>query len=106
MNPIIYSIIGGASMLIITSIYRLTESGIRKRVTVRSPEMKAVLQLGPAMNMTVPVLGALLMGQQATLEALKGQCNGNVDKALTRIDKARSLYDNYLIEQAEIAGVE
>ena len=48
MSPILYSVIGGASMLIITSVYRLMESGIRKRVTVQSPEMKAVLQLGPA----------------------------------------------------------
>ena len=106
MSPILYSVIGGASMLIITSIYRLMESGIRKRVTVRSPEMAAVMQIVPTVNMMVPVLGSLLIGQQASLEALKGKCNGNIDKALTRIDKARSLYDNYLIEQAEIEGVE
>ena len=106
MSPILYSVIGGASMLIITSIYRLMESGIRKRVTVRSPEMAAVMQIVPTVNMMVPVLGSLLIGQQASLEALKGQRNGNVDKALTRIEKARSLYDNYLIEQAEIEGVE
>lgn len=107
MSPILYSIIGGASMLLITSIYRLAESSIRKRVTVRSPEMAAVMQIVPTVNMMVPVLGSLLLGQQASLEALKkGKCNGNVDKALARIDEARSLYDDYLIGQATVEGIE
>jgi hypothetical protein len=107
MSPILYSIIGGASMLIITSLYRLAESSLRKRITVRSPEMGAVMQIVPTVNMMVPVLGSLLIGQQASLEALKnGKCNGNVDKALSRIDKARSLYDDYLIGQAIVEDIE
>jgi hypothetical protein len=107
MSPILYSIIGGASMLLITSLYRLAESSLRKRITVRSPEMGAVMQIVPTVNMMVPVLGSLLIGQQASLEALKnGKCNGNVDKALSRIDKARSLYDDYLIGQAIVEDIE
>jgi hypothetical protein len=103
MSPILYSIIGGASMLLITSIYRLAESGIRKRITVRSPEMAAVMQIVPTVNMMVPVLGSLLIGQQASLEALKnGKCNGNVDKALSRIERARAQYDDYLVDQASV----
>jgi hypothetical protein len=107
MSPVLYSIIGGASMLLITSLYRLAESSLRKRITVRSPEMGAVMQIVPTVNMMVPVLGSLLIGQQASLEALKnGKCNGNVDKALSRIDKARSLYDDYLIGQAIVEDIE
>lgn len=106
MSPILYSIIGGASMLFLTSLYRLAESSLRKRVTVRSPEMQAVLQMVPAVNMMVPVLGSLLAGQQASLEALKGQCNGNVDKALSKIDKARMLYDDYIMGQAIVEDIE
>jgi hypothetical protein len=103
MSPILYSIIGGASMLLITSLYRLAESSLRKRVTVRSPEMQAVLQMVPAVNMMVPVLGSLLAGQKASLEALKeGKCNGNVDHALSTIDKAKHDFDDYLIGQAAV----
>jgi hypothetical protein len=106
MSPILYSIIGGASMLLITSLYRLAESSLRKRVTVRSPEMQAVLQMVPAVNMMVPVLGAVLTGQKASLEALKGKCNGNVDHALSTVDKAKHAYDDYLIGQATVEEVE
>lgn len=102
MSPILYSIIGGASMLLVTSLYRLAESSIRKRVTVRSPEMQAVLQMVPAVNMMVPVLGSLLAGQKASLEALKGKCNGNVDHALSTIDDAKHKFDTYLMTQASV----
>jgi hypothetical protein len=90
--------------LIVTSIFRIAESGIRKRITVRSPESKAIQEIVPAVNMILSCLGAMLTAEEASLEALHGQCNGNIDEALEKVTKAKQKYRNYIDDQVQIGG--
>ena len=90
--------------LITTSLFRVIESGVKKRVTVRSPESKAIAELVPAVNMVLSCMGAMLTAEEASLEALHGQCNGNIDEALKKISGAKKSYRDYIDDQVKIGG--
>lgn len=90
--------------LVTTSLFRVIESGVKKRVTVRSPESKAIAELVPAVNMILSCMGAMLTAEEASLEALHGQCNGNIDDALKKITGAKNNYRAYIDDQVKIGG--
>ncbi len=46
--------------LVTTSLFRFVEGVVKKRVTVRSPESKAIAELVPAVNMILSCMGAKL----------------------------------------------
>lgn len=93
---------GAAVALIVTGIYNLAATAIRRRVTVRSPEAHAIDQIRPAVNALIETNGPMMQGIIAILEAQKGQCNGNVDEALDVNRKAKQKFDAFLIESARI----
>ena len=86
----------------ITGAYGLTSTAIRKRVTVRSPEGRAIDQIVPAVNALLESQGPMLHGTIAIMEALKGQCNGNVDDALKINREAKQKFDAFLVESARV----
>ncbi len=90
--------------LITTSLFRVIEGVVKKRVTVRSPESKAIAELVPAVNMVLSCMGAMLTAEEASLEALHGQCNGNIDEALKKITGAKKNYRDYIDDQVKIGG--
>ena len=95
----------GAGVLIglaITGVYGLTATAIRRRVTVRSPEGRAIDQIVPAVNALIESQGPMLHGTIAIMEALKGQCNGNVDDALKINREAKQKFDAFLVESARV----
>ena len=88
--------------LAITGVYGLTATAIRRRVTVRSPEGRALDKIGPAVNALLESQGPMLHGTIAIMEALKGQCNGNVDDALKINREAKQKFDAFLVESARV----
>ena len=94
--------IGAAIALLVTSIYNLTATAIRKRVSIRSPESQAIEQLVPAVNALLDMQGPQMRAHIATLEALQGQCNGNVTDALTITRAAHAKYNEFLTDSARV----
>ena len=88
--------------LAITGAYGLTATAIRRRVTVRSPEGRAIDQIVPAVNALIESQGPMLHGTIAIMEALKGQCNGNVDAALEVNREAKKKFDEFISSSAKV----
>lgn len=94
--------VGVGITLFVTSAYNLAATAIRKRVTIRSPEAQAIMQLQPAVNALIKTNGPMMQGIIAILEAQKGQCNGNVDDALVINREAKKQFDDFLISAARV----
>ena len=103
---ILSAIIGVLIGLTVTGAYNLTATAVRKRVTVRSPEARAIGQIVPAVNALIESQGPMLQGTIAIMEALKGQCNGNIDQALEVNRRAKEKFDAFLVGSARIEGHE
>lgn len=88
--------------LIVTGLYGLTTTAIRRRVTIRSPEATAIAQMVPAVNALMEMQGPQTQALIAILEAQKGICNGNVDAALDTTRDAKSRFDAFLLGQARV----
>lgn len=88
--------------LIVTGLYGLTATAIRKRVSVRSPEARAIEQMAPAVNALIEANSPMMQGIIAILEAQKGECNGNVEAALAANREAKQRFDRYLQAQARV----
>ena len=88
--------------LIVTGIYGLMATAVRKRVTIRSPESQAIAQMVPAVNALMEMQGPQTQALIAILEAQKGICNGNVDAALETTRDAKSRFDAFLLGQARV----
>lgn len=93
---------GALVTLVLTSLYNLAATTLRRRVTVRSPESAAIKQLVPAVNCLVSIMGPMLTSQKAILEAQKGICNGNVDHAIGMVAEASERYNDFLIGAAKV----
>lgn len=102
MADIIYVATGATIALIVTSIYNLTAIAIRKRVLIRSPEAAAIAQMRPAVNAMLRAFGPIQQGIIAILEAQKGECNGNIDKALDVNRESKMQFDQFLLDSARI----
>jgi hypothetical protein len=89
--------------MILTSLYGLATSAIRKRVTISSPESKAIEQLIPTVNALLEMQGPQTRALIAILEAQKGQCNGNVDEALVVTRAAHKRFNDFLTDSARVA---
>ncbi len=94
--------IGAAIALVVSSIYNLLSTAIRKRVTVRSPEAASIEQIRPAVNALLKANSPMMQGIIAILEAQKGQCNGNVDDALSVNRQAKKDFDEFLISASQV----
>jgi hypothetical protein len=88
--------------LIVTGIYGLMATAVRKRVTIRSPESQAIEQMVPAVNALMEMQGPQTQALIAILEAQKGICNGNVDAALKTTRDAKIRYDDFLLGRARV----
>jgi hypothetical protein len=102
MNTIIPALIGGAAMLVISSIYKLIETSVRRRVTVRSPEAQAIAKIVPAVNALLSIQAPQSEALIALLEAQKGLINGNVENALVNMRKANVKFDRFLEDSAMV----
>jgi len=102
MNSILAAAAGMIGAFILTAILRTTESALRKRISVRSPEAKAIERIVPALNAVLEIQGPQTHAMIAMLEAQKGYCNGNVDLALEEMRVAKSKYDNFLQDSAKV----
>ena len=103
MNSMMYVGAGAVVTLIVGSLYNLLIVAVRKRVTVRSPEAKAISELVPAVNALIESNGPMMQGIIAILEAQKGICNGNVDEALHANREAKKRFDAFLVGSAKVA---
>ena len=88
--------------LIASGIYSVVKSGVRRRVSIRSPESQAIEQIVPAVNALIVANGPMMTGIIAILEAQKGECNGNVDAALKVNREAKKKFDRFLESQAKV----
>ena len=94
---------GGAGVaLIVSGIYNLVATAVRKRVSVRSPESKAIEQIVPAVNALLESTSPMMQGLIALMEAQKGICNGNVDDALEVNRDAKDRFDRFLRNSAMV----
>jgi hypothetical protein len=103
MNSMMYVGAGAVVTLVVGSIYNLLITSIRRRVTVRSPEAKAIAELVPAVNALIESNGPMMQGIIAILEAQKGICNGNIDEALRVNHEAKRRFDAFLLSSAKVA---
>lgn len=94
---------GAMITLIMTGLYGIVTTAIRKRVSIRSPESQAIAQIRPAVNALIETNGPMMQGIIAILEAQKGQCNGNVDEALLVNREAKKRFDEFLVKSAKVA---
>jgi hypothetical protein len=101
-DELINMAIGALIGLAVTSLYHLAITAIRKRVTFRSPEARAIEQITPAVNALIEIQGPHTQALIAILEAQKGIINGNVDSALKSTRDAKSRFDAFLLGQARI----
>lgn len=88
--------------LIISGLYGLASTALRKRVTIRSPESQAIEQIIPAVNVLIEMQGPQMRAHIATLEALQGQCNGNVTEALVITRAAHTRFNDFLTDAARV----
>jgi len=102
MDAVLAGAAGMIGAFILTSLLRMAESAIKKRVTVRSPESVAIEKIVPALNAVLEIQGPQTQAMIAMLEAQKGYCNGNVDTALESMQIAKMKYDNFLQDSARI----
>jgi len=105
MNAMMYVGAGAVVTLVVGSIYNLLITSIRRRVTVQSPEAKAIAELVPAVNALIESNGPMMQGIIAILEAKKGICDGTVDRALESMTNAKNKFDFFLVGSAKIEGV-
>lgn len=102
MNETLTAALAAIGTLIVASIYNLIATAVRKRVSVRSPEARAIEQITPAVNALMETNGPMMQGIIAILEAQKGQCNGNVDAALAVNRAAKQKFDLFLVNSAKV----
>lgn len=76
---------------------------LARRVKVETPDSKAIRALRKDVRTIVAVQDAIMDTQvlqsraiKAVLEAQKGVCNGNVDRAISMIDGAEAQFDAFL----------
>jgi len=103
MIEIVPVAIGATVALLTTSLYSLASTAIKKRVTIQSPESCAIEQLVPAVNVLIEMQGPQIRAHIATLEALQGQCNGNVTDALVITRAAHAKFNEFLTESARVS---
>lgn len=88
--------------MVLTSLYGLAAAALRKRVTVRSPEARAIEQLVPTVNALLEAQPSQMQALIAILEAQKGICNGNVDEALSITRAAHAKFNSFLVDSARV----
>lgn len=75
---------------------------LARRVHVQSPETQTIAKLVPAVNMLIDIQIPQTEALVALLEAAKGDCNGNVDKALQSTKSAKHRFEQYLTDSAKV----
>jgi len=96
LGALVPIVVGG----IVTAIYR----AVRRRVLVQSPESRQLEQLVPLVNALARTTGPQNDALIAILEAQKGICNGNVDRALEKMRTTRDEFNAFLVSSARIGG--
>jgi len=104
IETILVAALAALGGLIAASIYGLISSAVRKRVTIRSPEARAIEEIAPAVNALMASQPAMMQGIIAILEAQKGQCNGNIDRALEVNRDAHARFNEFLISSARVGS--
>jgi len=102
MDSTLSAAFGMIGAFILTALLRMAEKAIGKRVTVKSPESKAIEKIVPALNAVLEIQGPQTQAMIAMLEAQKGYCNGNVDRALEEMEQAKARYDKFLRDSAKV----
>jgi len=88
--------------MILTSLYGLAAAALKRRVTISSPESKAIEKLVPTVNALLDMQGPQTRALIAILEAQQGQCNGNVTEALIVTRAAHSRFNDFLTGSARV----
>jgi hypothetical protein len=78
---------------------------IRKRVSVSSPFETLVKKMSAALDTLIEIQGPLLESQTVLLEVAKGECNGNIERALDVTRAAKEKFDAFCIESAKSGEV-
>jgi hypothetical protein len=80
---------------------------VKRRVKVTGPVIEAVEELaeemrrvGAVANMSLCLNKPILDALRAILEGLKGDVNGNVDRALESVSEAQESYSQFLLDSA------
>lgn len=102
MNDIIIGVASAVGSAVLIYTGGLIKTAVRRRVTIRSPESVAIAKMVPAVNALVEVQGPQLEALVALLEATKGICNGNVDRALETTQDARQRFHSFLEQSAKV----
>lgn len=103
MNGTVIAMAAALGTMVLASLYSLATTAIRKRVSIRSPESRAIEQLIPTVNALLEMQGPQTRALIAILEAQQGQCNGNVTEALTITRAAHAKFNDFLTDQARVA---
>ncbi len=95
---------GSIVSLAVTGIFAMVARYLKRRVTVASPESRQLEQLVPLVNALARTTGPQNDALIAILEAQKGICNGNVDRALEKMRTTRDEFNAFLVSSARIGG--
>jgi len=99
VDAAIITVAGSGTVLFLTLVKSLFSFGKKLDYLVKSNEQSARTDV-----FLVSSTGAGLRGQLATLEALKGNCNGNVDEAHRIVTEELAKYDAFLISSMTKTG--
>ena len=102
VNEILVGISSAAGGAMIIYMGGKARKYIGKRVKIESPEAATLAQVVPAVNALIQIQGPQTDALIALLEASKGQCNGNVDRALATAREGRAGFQKFLTESAKV----
>jgi len=92
--------IGSGALLALVSLVRHI-IGLSKKI---DGLVKADIEQTEAIYVIAKIQRPQLAAHKATLEALKGECNGNVDRAHEAILESTKEFDDYLVKRLERSG--
>jgi len=103
-NPIAILAIGALVPIVVGGVVAALVKWVRRRVLVQSPESRLLEQLVPLVNALARTTGPQNDALIAILEAQKGICNGNVDRALEKMRTTRDEFNAFLVSSARVGG--
>jgi hypothetical protein len=105
MREVLIGIGSAAGAAFIIFIVNCVRTRIMKRYHSERRESTALSQIVPAVNALLDLAGPNSHSIIAILEALQGNCNGNVSTALKKQIAAQANFEKFLNESARVDSV-
>lgn len=104
MNEFTKYILAGLGGIMLAWIGSKLTRWLDSRIRLSSPESRAIAEIVPTINMMAATYGSLLYGTKTLLEVTQGNCNGNVDESLNKINEGVDVYEKYVSQRLIVRG--